>query len=408
MSRLCDAGYPTTVLKVNHRSHPQIIDFYNRELYRGVLTAAPSTSHMERVGIAWDSFAAIRRHFRHARLHGVRRLFINATGTALQRYNSSSWRNSDQVNVAADLLHELYRHRSGDGHQIRPEDVMIISPYRDQRNLITSVLGNRNIKYRDNLTIDTAQGQEANVVIFLMTKPAENASSFRFIADKHRLNVALSRAKKVMITIGNLHVWDSRAIVEMRRTNRNKMLANYLHDVTERSDILTWAGPSTVQELELGHGGPRFNNNPHPPTPMREEAAAVAPLIDWSENHSEMDVDFPPTTASMSESQPRPSQAQVPGRRSQMAIQQQQQQEQRAGRPEEDDKEEEEEDLESKLRELRARQLKLEAQAKSFEAEAKAYAVSEEEERVSRRIAARKRRAENMEREGPKRRNEGD
>ncbi|OKL58367.1 hypothetical protein UA08_06227 [Talaromyces atroroseus] len=54
----------------------------------------------------------------------------------------------------------------------------------------------------------SAQGQEADMVIYMLVKLSKDANRIGFVADKARLNVALSRAKKVLIIIGNSTIWD--------------------------------------------------------------------------------------------------------------------------------------------------------------------------------------------------------
>jgi hypothetical protein len=51
---------------------------------------------------------------------------------------------------------------------------MIISPYKDQVKLVNKVFNEHKVGYRDNLTVDASHGQEAKLVIFLMTKPSDD------------------------------------------------------------------------------------------------------------------------------------------------------------------------------------------------------------------------------------------
>lgn len=77
--------------------------------------------------------------------------------------------------------------------------------------------------YRDCLTVDAAQGQEEPIVIFLLSKPRPVAEEVRFIANKERLNVALSRAQKAVVVVGNARLWNTDAIKAMGA--RSKSLA---------------------------------------------------------------------------------------------------------------------------------------------------------------------------------------
>ncbi|KAJ9272359.1 hypothetical protein DTO212C5_1544 [Paecilomyces variotii] len=97
-----------------------------------------------------------------------------------------------------------------DNFGLTPSDA--ISPYKDQKYLVDQVLQDANLRCRDNLTVDACQGSEANIVIFLMAKPSDldERRSAGFVADSQRLNVALSRARKVLIIVGNLDVWNKK------------------------------------------------------------------------------------------------------------------------------------------------------------------------------------------------------
>ncbi|PKX98163.1 C-terminal helicase domain-containing protein [Aspergillus novofumigatus IBT 16806] len=179
-------------------------------------------------------------------------IFISTIGYADRHANSLSSHNEAQVHALRQLLSQLYQFETAQGERIEPRDVMIISPYRDQRALVDDILGKNNIGFNENLTVDAAQGSESPVVVFLMTKPSKDARSVGFVGDRSRLNVALSRAQKVLIVIGNLKVWDSHQIRLIHRTagNRNKFLLDLLRDVTQKCHTLTWHGASTVEELD--------------------------------------------------------------------------------------------------------------------------------------------------------------
>lgn len=245
MKRLFDAGYPSTTLLTNYRSHPAILDFYSRHVYEGKLKPAALNSELERVGCAWDSFTTSVAIFRSAGVENVRRLFIDVLGFATQHPNSSSWFNDHQVEAAGHLLQALYRH--GSQHEcIRPQDVLIISPYNDQQRQVSARFREWGIGVGENMTVVTSQGQEANVVICLMTKPSANIRSVHFLADRHWMSVALSRAKKVLIIIGNMqHGFNQETRARLKSSGKNKLLVAFLEDVMEKNHIMTYQGSET-------------------------------------------------------------------------------------------------------------------------------------------------------------------
>ncbi|KAJ9222120.1 hypothetical protein DTO027B5_5086 [Paecilomyces variotii] len=258
MERLYKAGYPCTTLTTNYRSHPQILDLYNRQVYHGKLQAALTNSASDPVGDAWDEFTRSHHHFREMGVAGVRRLFISTSGLAEHSGNSQSWCNIFQAEVVRDLLKALYDFQPSRGDKIQAEDVMVISPYKDQKHLMDRVFDDAGLECRDNLTVDASQGSEAKIVIYLMTKPSDcEGHKTGFLVDKQRMNVALSRAKKVQIIIGNLEVWNTQAIERLKRRYKNDFLVKLLEDVSAKGHTVTWCGPSTVTELEppLGFRG---------------------------------------------------------------------------------------------------------------------------------------------------------
>jgi superfamily I DNA and/or RNA helicase len=80
-------------------------------------------------------------------------------------------------------LKSLYESRSLKGGRINPSDVIIMSPYEVQRTLVAETLAQAEIQCRDNLIVDGAQGQEAPIVIILLTMPQPDVQSVKFIAE---------------------------------------------------------------------------------------------------------------------------------------------------------------------------------------------------------------------------------
>ena len=90
--------------------------------------------------------------------------------------------------------------------QVKPSTTIIITPYRAQVALITKVLGREksltNVKID---TVDSFQGQEADIVVF----SAVRTESEGFVNDAQRINVALTRAKRVLRIVGDMSFWSS-------------------------------------------------------------------------------------------------------------------------------------------------------------------------------------------------------
>ena len=83
---------------------------------------------------------------------------------------------------------------------------MVITPYRAQVNFITKLLLQEkeliNVKIN---TVDSFQGQEADIVIFSAVRSEYEG----FANDEQRLNVALTRAKRVLRVVGDWNFWSN-------------------------------------------------------------------------------------------------------------------------------------------------------------------------------------------------------
>jgi predicted RecB family nuclease len=107
----------------------------------------------------------------------------------------------------ASLLKQRYRDRKGKVHAMAPDNILVVAPYNSQVNLLKSTLpAGARVG-----TIDKFQGQEAEAVLVSMTTSSGEhlPRNIEFLYDKHRLNVAISRAKCLAIVIASpelLHV----------------------------------------------------------------------------------------------------------------------------------------------------------------------------------------------------------
>ncbi|MBC7473679.1 MAG: AAA family ATPase [Candidatus Sericytochromatia bacterium] len=102
----------------------------------------------------------------------------------------------------------LYRHLNILIQQLRDQKVSIgiISPYKDQVTLLKKLL-NHQIILPDNIklvinTIDGFQGQEKDIIYISLVR-SNDESNIGFLSDIRRMNVAMTRAKKKLIIIGD-------------------------------------------------------------------------------------------------------------------------------------------------------------------------------------------------------------
>jgi nucleoside-triphosphatase THEP1 len=117
--------------------------------------------------------------------------------------------NKEQANISADLIECLV------SAGVPKEEIGIIAPNNMQVNFIKKVLGARKID-RKGIQIETVnkfQGQEKDVIIFssVVTMLNSEKARYDFFLDIRRFNVAVSRARKKIIVMGNKHLFEASA-----------------------------------------------------------------------------------------------------------------------------------------------------------------------------------------------------
>ena len=100
--------------------------------------------------------------------------------------------NSGEAAIVSVLLNQLLE--SG----LKPEDIAVISPYAAQVQLINSITP-RSICAN---SVDGFQGGEAEVVILSLVR-SNTDGECGFLKDRRRLNVAISRARRCCVVVGD-------------------------------------------------------------------------------------------------------------------------------------------------------------------------------------------------------------
>jgi predicted RecB family nuclease len=114
----------------------------------------------------------------------------------------------EEAAVVAALVADLMGcgWRSGGVERVmRPADVLVVTPYNAQVNQVRGALAAVGLGEVEIGTVDKFQGREAAVAIFSLaaSSGAHVPRRLDFLLDRHRLNVALSRAKTVAYLVGS-------------------------------------------------------------------------------------------------------------------------------------------------------------------------------------------------------------
>lgn len=177
-----------SLLNVQYRMHNDIMGFSNNQFYDGELKADDS----------------VAEHALESELNQAIE-FIDTAGCGFEEVRNDDTRslcNPDEFNILQKHLEELI---VSFGDSEKPS-VGIISPYkeqvlmmRDAFSTLPDYLESASVTVN---TIDAFQGQERDVIYISMVR-CNTDSVIGFLSDYRRMNVAMTRAKKKLVIIGD-------------------------------------------------------------------------------------------------------------------------------------------------------------------------------------------------------------
>ncbi|RDB23511.1 Regulator of nonsense transcripts 1 [Hypsizygus marmoreus] len=212
--RLTEEGVvPSIMLDIQYRMHPEIsrfpaCEFYNFTLLDGTVDSGgkvhprlhpPSSRHLQ-------------ENFHTGHRPSV--IFLDHVGSESMKDRSRV--NLNEAHIVASVVEDLLLNNP----QLHGRDIGIIAPYAAQISLLTRLF-NTDAKYRARFkevlgdhramqlanveikTVDGFEGREKEVIIF-STVRNNSGGYIGFLADRRRLNVGLTRAKRGLFVIGSI------------------------------------------------------------------------------------------------------------------------------------------------------------------------------------------------------------
>lgn len=177
-------------LSETRRMHPDLCAFISAAVYERRLRSAAGTEVQQLLADPADDPEAIAPS-------GLRFVFVDSLGCT-QRSKPEVER-LDRTYRA--LLGQRWRDRYGEEHLIGTNDILVVSPYNMQVELLKNVLP---LGARVG-TVDKFQGQEAAVVLVSMATSSGDdlPRNIEFLYSRNRLNVAISRARCLSVIFVN-------------------------------------------------------------------------------------------------------------------------------------------------------------------------------------------------------------
>jgi hypothetical protein len=184
--------------------HPQIGAFVSELMYDGRLGSVPGRER-QRIEAGGELSGA-----------GLRWLAVEHEGRS-----QSSPEEAAAITAAIEplLAGATYTDAEGAAHPLRPEDILVLTPYNAQVRCLQDHLPD-GIRVG---TVDKFQGQEAQIVFFSMaTSSGEQIPrNVEFLFSRNRLNVAISRARCLAVLVCSPRLLDihAKSIEQMRLVN---------------------------------------------------------------------------------------------------------------------------------------------------------------------------------------------
>jgi regulator of nonsense transcripts 1 len=173
-----------TMLNVQYRMHPDIAAFPSAQFYGNKLENSKSVLN-DRKGIVFPGEEKPRSI-----------LFIHIERSFEERYGKSKV-NYDEADKIKELIEFIDKSKAP---KILEREIGVITAYSGQVKILKETLS----KYKD-LTVNTVdgfQGQEREVIIYSAVRANANRD-VGFLSDERRFNVAMTRAKRLLVVVGN-------------------------------------------------------------------------------------------------------------------------------------------------------------------------------------------------------------
>lgn len=179
-------------LTSNYRSERRICDLYSKAFYGGLLRVSDEVNKTKQHGLAiFDSSV----------------VWID-TGKLPNRGDTQKGTgkiNNCNCQIVSTLVQsicsEIQKQKADYG-------IGIITPYKAQKDLLSQKINTKSYEpvKIDIGTVDSFQGSDRDIIIYDCVRSGKSKKKARidFIADEKRLNVSLSRAKKLLVIVGDM------------------------------------------------------------------------------------------------------------------------------------------------------------------------------------------------------------
>lgn len=190
-----------TKLRYNYRSVPSILNIYSELFYESALIAripAEESNEAKFLDLVYDILP-----IKTVQQPKYGFIFWGVNGVNKQTPESPSWFNPAEAKSVFNMLLKLYK------KGVRPEDIGVITPYQQQAKTIRRILDESNLQKPKIGSVEEFQGQERMVILISTVRTSKSQllsdqqHALGFVSSPKRLNVAISRARALLIIFGS-------------------------------------------------------------------------------------------------------------------------------------------------------------------------------------------------------------
>ncbi len=178
------------LLTVQYRMHETIMSFPSQSMYDGKLLASPAVQHHQLTDFPEVSEDPLRPG---------PLIFLDTAGKGWEEKRESDDPSTSNPQQAERTVAEVQRLL---GRGVPPSDVAIITPYNAQVRLLRELLSREISNGLEVGSVDGFQGREKEAILIDLVRSNDDGE-IGFLKDTRRMNVALTRAKRFLLVLGD-------------------------------------------------------------------------------------------------------------------------------------------------------------------------------------------------------------
>ncbi|XP_039484922.1 probable RNA helicase armi [Drosophila santomea] len=201
------SGYNPAVLTkllYNYRALPSIMNIYSKLFYDDELIPVVSEKDSRESRLLSTLRCVFEPEKDMPLAHGT--FFYGITGENRQENDSPSWYNPQEVKEVFLMTIALYR------ANVTADQIGILTPYMKQVKMLRNMFIGTDVVMPKIGSVEEFQGQERDIMLISTVRSSESILrmdarlSLGFVRCSKRMNVAISRARAMMIIFGNPHL----------------------------------------------------------------------------------------------------------------------------------------------------------------------------------------------------------